>query len=344
MTKITRRGALALGAAGGLAALGAGGPALAQAGRSLKLNLLGFALGIHAPSTAAIKDLLPAMPGMAAPQTNRMDQIRTVAQTVISGAAELGEADPIVTMSAVEAGADLKIVGLYYMNTSLVLVANTDHVREYKDLAKPGTVVAVNGKGDITHVMLLGPLLRENIDIDRINFVEIGGSGARMRALLAGRVHAVPMHFDQAAQVVTRGNYKILMEPWKEYRAWVNEVWVAQGSWLKQPANERALVNLLKANITAFRRANTDLNWFADAYRKHATVPKANEATTDSLRALWQGLSQQVKAWPADGRLDPADIEALVPLYKRAKAVQGTVAPSRFIETSYLRQALSELG
>jgi len=341
MNHITRRGALGLGAAAGLGGLR---PAMAQSGRALNLSLLGFALGIHVPSTAAVMDIVQTMPGMAAPKVSRMDQIRTVAQTVISGAADLGSADPIVTMTAVEAGADLKIVGLYYMNTSLVLVANTDHVREYKDLVKPGTVVAVNGRGDITHVMLLGPLMREGIDVRRINFVEIGGSGARMRALLAGRVHAVPMHFDQAKEVVARGNYRILMEPWKEYPAWVNEVWVTSGAWLRRPENERALVSLLKANITAFRRANTDFPWFVDAYRKHATVPNASAATPESIRPLWEGLSGEVRAWPRDGRLDPADIEALVPLYRESGAVTGRAKPADFYDTSYLRQALAELG
>jgi NitT/TauT family transport system substrate-binding protein len=337
---ITRRAALGA----GLAAIGGAVPAAAQATRALNLNLLGFALGIHVPSTAAVNDILPTLPGMTAPRVTRMDQIRTVAQTVISGAADLGSADPIVTMSAVEAGADLKVVGLFYMNTSLVLVANTDHVREYRDLTKPGTVVAVNGRGDITHVMLLGPLLREGIDIRRINFVEIGGSGGRMRALLAGRVHAVPMHFDQAKEVVARGNYRILMEPWKEYPAWVNEVWVATGSWLRRPENERALVGLLKANLMAFRRASGDFPWFLEAYRKHATVPNAKEAPEAEVRVLWEGLSREVKAWPADGRLDPADVEALVPLYREAGAVAGRANPRNFYETSYLRQALSELG
>jgi NitT/TauT family transport system substrate-binding protein len=134
------------------------------------------------------------------------------------------------------------------------------------------------------------------------------------------------------------------MEPWKEYRAWVNEVWVTTGAWLRRPENERALVGLLKANIAAFRRANTDFPWYADAYRRHATLPNARTEADDKIRPLWQGLSEQVKAWPADGGLDPAAIEELVPLYRAAGAVTGRASPRDFVETRYLRQALSELG
>ena len=193
---VTRRDALKAAAAAGLSTFA---PAFAQGKRPLKVNLLGFALGIHVPTTAALLDILPGM-GYA-PETQRLDQIRTLTQTLIAGAAELGETDSITVMSAVEQGADLKIVGLWYMHTSLVFLVNADKVREFKDLEKPENIVAVNGKGDITHVMLLGPLIKRGVEVKKLNIVEIGGSGARMQALQSGRVAAVPIHFDQAAEM-----------------------------------------------------------------------------------------------------------------------------------------------
>ncbi len=169
---MTRRDALKAAAAAGLLPFA---PAIAQAARPLKINLLGFALGIHVPAMAAVFDLLPGM-GYA-PATQRMDQIRTITQTLIAGAAELGETDSITVMSAVEAGADLKIVGLVYRQTSLVFVVNADKVRDFKDLESPENVVAVNGKGDITHVMLLGPLIKRGVDIKKVTIVDVGGAG-----------------------------------------------------------------------------------------------------------------------------------------------------------------------
>ena len=237
----TRRDALKAAAAAGLAA---SVPAIAQGKRPLKVNQLGFALGIHVPTTTALIDMLPGMGYQ--PETQRLDQIRTLTQTLIAGAAELGETDSITVMSAVEQGADLKIVGLWYMHTSLVFLVNADKVREFKDLEKQDNIVAINGKGDITHVMLLGPMIKRGVDVKKLNIVEIGGSGARMQALLSGRVQAVPVHFDQAAEVMKKGNYKILLEPWKEYSPWINEIWACNGAWLKKKENERAVIDVLK--------------------------------------------------------------------------------------------------
>lgn len=336
---MTRRHAMKLAGATSLLPTAA---AWAQGGKPLKANLLGFALGIHVPTTAALLDVMPTM-GYA-PTFQRMDQIRTLTQTLIAGAAEIGETDSITVMSAVESGADLKIVSLWYMHTSLVFVANADKVREFKDLEKPENVVAINGKGDITHVMLMGPLLKRGVDVKKVNLVEIGGSGARMQALLAGRVSAVPVHFDQAAEMQKKGNFKVLLEPWKEYKAWINEIWACSGAWLKKKENERAVIDLIKAQMTAFRKANTDPAWYAAGYRKHVTLKDADKATEESIKPVWEGLSKNIGAWPAKIEMKMEYWHDLLPVYKQAEAIQGKIKPEQVVETSLARQAVSELG
>jgi NitT/TauT family transport system substrate-binding protein len=246
-------------------------------------------------------------------------------------------------MSAVEQGADLKIVGLWYMQTSLVFLANADKVGELKDLEKPGNVIAVNGKGDITHVMLFGPMLKRGVDVNKLNIVEIGGSGARMQALLSGRVQAVPVHFDQAAEVAKKGNFKVLLEPWKEYHPWINEIWACSGAWLKKKENERAVIDLLKAQMTAFRRANSDLNWYTEAYRKHVTLKGASAATPESLKPLWEGLTKEIKAFPDVMEMKPEWWNELLPAYRQSGAIQGKVKLDQVLETSLARQAATEL-
>jgi NitT/TauT family transport system substrate-binding protein len=347
-TRRTALGMLSATAGTGLAGLPllpfVSGGAAAQAARSMQINLLGFALGIHVPTTAAILDLMPAMQGYATPKTQRMDHIRTLTQTLVAGAAECGQTDPITTMRAVEAGADLKIVGFWYLHTSLVFLANADKIREFKDLEKPENVVAINSKGDITEVMLVGPLAQNGVDAKKVTIVEIGGSGARMKALQSGRVHAVPVHFDQASALAKQGNYKVLLEPWKAYNPWINEVWVVNGAWLKSKDNQRALVDLLKATITGFRKANDDFAWYAQMYRKHVTLPKANETKDEDIRPLWEGLAQNIKAWPRNMDLNIEYFDALMPVYKAAGAVEGKILPRQIIDTSFVKQALEELG
>lgn len=330
---------------GGVPGAAGTAPAWAQASRVLDIPIVGFTLGIHVPYYAALKEILPTLPGYAAAKTTRFASQRVITQTIVSGSGDIGAGDPIITLRAAEAGADVKIIGLVFNNTSLVFVVNGNKIKQLQDLQNPGTVVAVNSKGDFTHVLLVGPLLKRGVDLSKVTVVEIGGSGARMRALLAGRVDAVPVHFDQAFDLAKQGNYPVLLEPAKEYRAWFGEVYFATTEWLKKAENRRAAVDVLKATLMAFRRASNDFAWFAEQYRKHSTVQDAAKTPDETIRPVWEILVRQVNAFP--GAMESFTVENfkdLIPVYKAADALQGTVSVEKVIDRTYLEQALKELG
>jgi NitT/TauT family transport system substrate-binding protein len=318
--------------------------AQAQGARVLDVHLLGFALGIHIPAMAAVAELLPAAPGYGPPKITRLNQVRLVTQTLVAAAAEIGETDLPTVLAAAEAGADLKIVGKPYDSTSLVLLVNADTVRDYPDLTKPETRVAIGARGEITHVLLLAPMLRRGLSLDRTTIVEVPGSGTRVTALLSKRIDAAHVHFDQAQELMKRGPFKVLIEPWKDFPGWINEVWAVPGAWLRKPENERVVVDLLKANITAFRRANRDLGWYVEQYRKHATTKGAKEESEDTLRNTWERLTREIKAWPNDMNYSLEAFREVLPAYKAAGAIQGTVKVEQVVETRYVTQALKELG
>lgn len=100
-----------------------------------------------------------------------------------------------------------------------------------------------------------------------------------MQALLANRVQAVPVHFDQTPEILNKGNYKILLKPWEEYKLYIAECWVVNGAWLKNPENRQLAIDIQKATITSFRKANRDLTYFGDMYRKYSSIKGAAEIT-----------------------------------------------------------------
>ena len=340
---LTRRTALqSLGAGAGLGCIGDFG-AFAQAKRTLEVPLPAFTLAIHIPFVAAMREILPTVGAYEPANLVRFDSLRVITQTVVSGSHDVADGDAITTLRATEAGADLKIIGLAFNSTSLVFVVNGKKIKSLTDLQRPDTVVAVNSMGDFTHVMLIGPLLKRNVDLSKVTVVEIGGSGARVRALLSGRVDAVPIHFDQAVALSQQGDYPIMIEPWKEYQAWFGEVLFATGAWLKKPENERAAIDLLKATIIAYRRADKDYDWFAAMYRKHSTIQNAAKTTDATLRPIWETLSKDVKAWPQQMEtLTVANVQSLVPLYKRSQALEGSVKVDQVVDLRYLAQALKD--
>lgn len=315
----------------------------AQNKRAVKAQILGYTLAIHVPAIMALNEGMQAL-GYSASDMNRIESMQVLTQSIVAGAAEVGESDVVSALRAGSVGADVKMVGMVYNNTSQVLVVNADKIKTYADFKNKDNAIALNSTGDFIYVMLSGIFERNGIDIQDTTVVEVGGSGSRMRALLGGRVAAVPVHFDQAADILKQGNYKVMIEPWKIYNPWLSEAWLVQGSWLKNADNARAITDLLKATLTSFRKANESLSYFSEGYRKYATIKDAKSATEAELKPVWEQLSKQVKAWPNDGGFRLKYFEELLPVYVKAGTVKRGANIARVIDTQYIDKALKELG
>jgi len=309
----------------------------------LKAQILGFTLSIHVPAIMALNEGMQAL-GYNASDMKRIESMQVLTQSIVAGSAEVGESDIVSALRAGSVGADVKMVGMVYNNTSQVLVVNADKVKSYADFKNKDNAIALNSTGDFIYVMLSGIFERNGVNIEDATVVDVGGSGSRMRALLGGRVAAVPVHFDQAADILKQGNYKVMVEPWKIYNPWLSEAWLVQGSWLKNADNARAITDLLKATVTSFRKTNQSLAYFAEGYRKYATVKDAKAATEEQLRPVWETLSKQIKAWPDDGGFRTKYFEELMPVYVKAGTVKRGTNITKTIDTQYMEKALKELG
>jgi NitT/TauT family transport system substrate-binding protein len=332
------------------AALGAAGSmlgvvrqlAIAQPKRVLKFNIVANTLGVHIPYMGALNEMLPNL-GYGQPQIDRISRLETITQSILTGSAEVGSGDAISVLRAVQAGADLKIIGNCFMNTDLVFVANSETVKTDRDLEKSSVTVAVNSIGDFTHVILAKPLEKRGIDIKKVNVISMGGSGTRLRALVAGKIDAVPIHFDQAQELVATGKFRILVEPWKEFDNFLGEVWIASNSWISNPQNRRAGIDLLKAVMLSFRKADQDAGWYTSAYRQYGTDGSMQKDSDSKIEEIRITLAQTVKAWPPDMRHRIEIYRELLPIYQEAGAITGSINLENVVDVTLVAQALKEL-
>ena len=344
---MNRRSLLKAGAGLGLVAFGSGvaGRAFAAAPRTLKINTLASAAAVNVPMQSALRSGLAKIEGYTAAEVRPTAKIPQIAQEVIAGAADLGDADVASTLAAAEAGADLKIIGLSYANTSQVIVVNADKTKSLEEIARNGGAIAVNSIGDFMYVMLVGVLMKQKIDPKSINFIEMGSSGDRARALVAGRVDAVPMHVEQAAQLAQKGNYQILVRPWQEYGSWPSAGVIASGAWLKDDANKAAAVAVLKAVLGSFRKTDDDFDWYKSQVAEYASSKELKAADEAFLKPVWTTLTTEIKAFPkAMEDLNPDAFAKVLPVYKDAGALKGSVDLGKLIDRTYLEQALKDLA
>lgn len=344
----TRRGVLGLGA-GALAAASVESlprSALAAGGRILKISTLpGFA-AVNVPTQTAFRIILGTMPGYAVPELQPTAKIPQIVQQVLAGSAEIGDGDVASTMAAAEAGSDVRIIGLSYNNISMVVVLNGKKHDSLEALARAGGVIAVSGIGDFMYVMIRGVFKKRGIDASKINFVELGSGGDRVRALLAGRVDAIPMHIEDVAPVQSRGgDFKVVVRPWEVYDDWFSAVIMARAQWLEKDENKAAAVAVLKSILTAFRRSDDDFEWFKARTHDYASSDYLKTSTDEILKPVWQTLSRDARAFPrAMEQMTPDEFAKVLPIYKEVGALKGTIDFGKLIDRTYLEQAVRELG
>jgi hypothetical protein len=277
--------------------------AIAQKGRSLHLEIQGFSLAIHIPEVIAIREELPRL-GYDAPKVDRIESMQVLTQSIVAGSAEAGDADVVSAIRASEVGADVRLIGLVYNNTSQVLVVNSDKVKSYDDLKDPRNAIALNSRGDFIYVMLSGVLARSKIDIEDTTIVEIGGSGSRMRALLGGRVAAVPVHFDQAEAIIKQGNYRILIEPWKTYTGGSRRPGWCRGSGSRNqrtsapPSTEQGDDHVLPAQQRGLRVLCGRLPEICDHQGRRQDRGRRDQADLAEAVARHQGLAERRRVPP----------------------------------------------
>lgn len=339
---ITRRNALA--AFGGLAASFGVRAGRAADPRVLKVMSNANVAGIHVPGNVACRELIQTIGPYGPTDLSRLEKMTAITQILVGGGPDIVDGDTPSICAAVNAGANLKIVGQFYANVDLVFAANADQVQTLQDLTKPDVVVGINAPGDTVEAGLLGVLMKHNIDTDKVRRVALGGSSARMRALLAHRVHLVPIHADQADDIAKLGNFKVLIKPWEEYDFWSNEVWAVNGAWLERPENQRVVVDMMHAQLMANRRATNDFDWFARMFRKYSNDRDAPHWPDDRVRAEWTLLAKTVKAWPEPMPLNLADFNKLIPIYQKAGIVSAGASFDKIIEPRFLEEAQKRLA
>jgi NitT/TauT family transport system substrate-binding protein len=101
---------------------------------------------------------------------------------------------------------------------------------------------------------------------------------------------------------------------------------------------------VLKATLSSFRKTNSDLSWYKEAVRDYASSKDLKAAGDDFLKPVWETLTKEIKAFPPNMEtLDPGKFAKVIPVYKEAGALKGTVDLDKLIDRTYLEQAIKEL-
>jgi ABC-type nitrate/sulfonate/bicarbonate transport system substrate-binding protein len=176
----------------------------------------------------------------------------TALRTVIAGQADLFVGSlPTAILAVVNGGANIKIIAANDQATDYVLVAKKDVTMSNLS----GKTLAIDTPGSAGHIISRIAIQKGGGDPDAPRYVTIGGSSARLTAILGGRVDIAPIHYPLALSALDNPNLKVLVDAGKQMGPYLQSGLIASDKFLKNKALAQKVVN---AFINSERWANSN--------------------------------------------------------------------------------------
>jgi ABC-type nitrate/sulfonate/bicarbonate transport system substrate-binding protein len=242
-----------------------------------------------------------------------------------------GAADAMITV--VDQGLDLVSVG-GVINGLTHMILGGKKFKTYEDLR--GATVGSSGLTSGTAFVLRKVLKAKGLEFPRdYNLLNVGGSGPAMTSLASGRVDAaivaIPLSYeapDLGLNIIGK-----VVDVIPDYQL---TVLTMKRSWAEK--NRPIMVRYMKAMVQAMR-------WLYD--NKQAAVDflaKEMKLKPQHARQGWEYYTEN-KIWNPNGEINVEGVKTVIQINAERAQTKGPLpSPAKYIDQSYVQEALKELG
>lgn len=237
-----------------------------------------------------------------------VDAPDTALRAIIAGAAEAYCGSlPSAILAVKNANANVRIIAVNNQATDYVLLAKPE-IATVQDLK--GKTIGISTPGSAADTIIRTALKMKGVDPEASRFVTIGGTSARLTALLAGQVDAAPLHAADAAAAVASGKAQVVLSAGESIGVYLQSGLVASGDWIKK--NPEQAQQVVDAFIDASRWASTNKSAYIALSKE--LLPKITDAERDNAYNSYVA----VKFWPVNGGLGQDGVDRLIKLEQDA--------------------------
>jgi ABC-type nitrate/sulfonate/bicarbonate transport system substrate-binding protein len=196
-----------------------------------------------------------------------------------------------------------------------------------------GRTFAISGIGGLPHVVILALLDRQRLEADKLQMVAVGGTGARLKALAAGKIDATLGEYSPVIEADP--NLHRLMIISRELPLYMAQGLAVWGDTLtaKRDALERFQRGLIKATRWAYENKTE----FVTAAKKH--LP----ATVEDIGKVYD-FYLQARVWALNGELDPQRLAYMQDLGLKTKTQNQPVDLKKITATETLQRVIEQVG
>ena len=243
-------------------------------------------------------------------------------------------------ITAIEKGADLKILGGASLKGQQALFAKNTSIQHVRDLE--GKTVGVGAIGAQLHQVVLALLRKKGVDSSRVRFVNVGSSGDVFRAVVAGTVDAGNGQADVLASVERLGVHKLQDGDYAtELPEYTWQASFTSAATIK--AKREVLVRTLAAYCKAFRyvQAPGSKADFVKA-QLDALNPRDRNDTIAQATSQWDYL-QAHKIYAEDLMLSPERVRWMQELNVELGNQKRVLPYDQLIDPSLAKEAVARL-
>jgi NitT/TauT family transport system substrate-binding protein len=252
-------------------------------------------------------------------------------RSLVARAVDVADVETGLILSAIANGADgLRIIATHSKRLHFAFYAKND-IKDLKGMY--GRTFAISGIGGLPHLVMLALFERAGLDPDRVQLLTVGGTGARLSALIAGKVDATLGEFSP----VVEGNPGInrLMVVSQEL-----PLYMAQGIAVwddtlnsKRDALERFLRGLIKATRWSYENKAEMI----EASRKH--LP----ASAEELGKIFDFYTL-ARVWAINGEVDVPSVVFMQNLGLKTKTQTKEINLEKVLNLDLSKSVLGAIG
>lgn len=257
-----------------------------------------------------------------------VDSPDTALRAIIAGAADAYCGSlPSAILAVKNANANVKIVAVNNQATDYVLLAKPE-INTVQDLK--GKTIGISTPGSAADTIIRTALKMGNFDPEQARFVTIGGTSARLTALLSGQIDSAPLHAADAASAVNTGKAKVILSAGESIGVYLQSGLIASGDWLKKDPQQAQKV--VDAFIDASRWAATNKEAYITLSKE--LLPKI----ADADRASSYDMYIKTKFWPVNGGVGQDGFDQLLKIEQGSGGLPKDLPPqAQWLDDSFAK-------
>ena len=235
-------------------------------------------------------------------------------------------------INAIEEGLPLKAFVSVQRSHDYVLCS----ARDINNIAQlKGKTVGIFAPGDITEIVTINLLQKHGINKSEVNWLSIGGSDDRYRALIAKRVAAVPLHADLGYKIQNDPGFHVLVSIAQEQPLPMSVVSATERTIQDKP---QVVSGITRALIKAARYATTNKERFIEIAANHL-----KDVNREEISAVYDFL-MNMKIYGVNGGITNESIETGIKALANTGELKESIPANRIANFDLINSALKELG